>query len=656
MRLPIIDRLRCTTVLALVAASAQAGIAAPTLDPLFQDHAVLQRGQQIVVRGTSAPGATIQVTLAGQHAEAHADDAARWQATLPPLGAGGPYDLEARDAAGGSAIARDVLIGDVWLCSGQSNMEMQVRRVSNLETEIGASANSQVRLLHIERSSSVVPLTEFTPPVHWLVAGPRTVDNFSAACYFFGREIEHSEGVPVGLIDSSWGGSIIQAWMSAASLRQHDGSRDGIAELEAYARDPAAAAARWQDRVEQWWRERDPAAIGPAAWSTSSFDDQAWPVMRPAGWWENSGVAELKDFDGIVWFRTSVSVTAAQAAAKAMLDLGPIDDIDTTWVNGVRVGSGDAWDQPRFYPLAAGTLHEGSNIIAVRVLDTGGGGGMWGPPEQKLLRFADGGVVPVGPSWHFRVAGQLARIGVPPHSPWTPAIGLTTLYNGMIHPLAGFGLRGVLWYQGEANAGDAAEYAQLLPLFFQDWRREFNAQLPVLVVQLADFGPARSAPADSSWAALRESQRRVVDADAHAGLAVTIDIGDRFDIHPTNKQEVGHRLALLARHRVYGEDLEDSGPEPTGATQQTGRVTVEYAHAKGGLVVQGSNRPAGFEICEGANHCRYSDAVVAGTRVVLRGVKASPHAHLRYAWSDSPLCNLYNAAGLPAVPFDVPIR
>src|SRR5258708_10920575 len=323
MRLPIIDRLRCTTVVARVVARGQAGSAAPTLDPLCQDHAVLQRGELIVVRGTSAPGATIQVTLAGQHAEAHADDAARWQATLPPLGAGGPYDLEARDAAGGSAIARDVLIGDVWLCSGQSNMEMQVRRVSNLETEIGASANSQVRLLHIERSSSVVPLTEFTPPVHWLVAGPRTVDNFSAACYFFGREIEHSEGVPVGLIDSSWVGSIIQAWMSAASLRQHDGSRDWIADLEAYARDPAAAAARWQDRVEQWWRERDPAAIGPAAWSTSSFDDQAWPVMRPAGWLEHSGAAGVKDFGCLVWLRTPLPGTPPHAPAPPCLPPSP---------------------------------------------------------------------------------------------------------------------------------------------------------------------------------------------------------------------------------------------------------------------------------------------------------------------------------------------
>ena len=650
------NRLRGTAFVVIVAVSARAGAAAPTLDPLFQDHAVLQRDHVIVVGGTAAPGAIIRASLAGQHAEGQADGAGRWRATLPPLGAGGPFDLEVRDAAGGSTIARDLLIGDVWLCSGQSNMEMQVRRVANLESEIGASTNSRIRLLHVERDSRVEPVTQFTQPVHWLVAGPGAVDNFSAVCFFFGREIEHSEDVPVGLIDSSWGGSIIEAWMSAASLRQNAASRVGIEVLEGYARDPAAAELHWQTRMDEWWQARDRAAIGPASWSAASFDDRAWPEMRPVGIWENSGVEELKNFDGMVWFRTAVIVTAAQAAGGAMLELGPIDDIDATWVNGVRVGSGEAWDQPRRYPLAAGALHEGSNIIAVRVLDTGGGGGMWGPPEEKRLHFADGSVVPVGPGWHFRIAGSLPQIGVPPHPPWTSASGLTTLYNGMIHPLAGLGLRGVLWYQGEANAGDAAEYAQLLPLFLQDWRREFNAELPVLVVQLANYGPASPAPAESAWAALRESQRRVVDSDAHAGLAVTIDIGDRFDIHPTNKQEVGHRLALLARHRVYGEHLEDFGPEPASATQQADRVTVEYTHARGGLIVQGSNRPAGFEICDSANRCRFVDAVVAGTRIVLRGVRRRPHSHLRYAWSDSPVCNLYNAAGLPAVPFDIPIR
>lgn len=649
------EQFNCTMALVLLAASAQAGAAGPTLDSQFQDHAVLQRDHVIVVGGAATPGTAIKLSLAGQHAEGEADGAGRWQATLPPLKAGGPYDLEVRDASGAGTIAHDVLIGDVWLCSGQSNMEMQVRRVSNLETEISASANSRVRMLHVDRNSSSAPLTQFVPPVVWRVAGPGTVNDFSAACFFFGREIEHNENVPVGLIDSSWGGSIIQAWISAASLRTHAGSRDGVDALDAYARNPAAAAARWQENMDQWWQARDPAAVGPASWSTPGFDDKAWPEMRPAGIWENSGVEELKYFDGMVWFRTVVSVSAARAREAATLELGPIDDIDTTWVNGVRVGSGEAWDQPRLYTIAAGTLHEGNNVVAVRVLDTGGGGGMWGPPEQKLLRFADGSVVRVGPSWRYRIAGTLVQVGLPPHSPWTPAIGLTTLYNGMIHPLAGLGLRGVLWYQGEANTADAAEYAQLLPLFFQDWRREFNAELPVLVVQLANFGPARSGPADSAWAALRESQRRVVDADAHAGLAVTIDIGDRFDIHPTNKQEVGHRLALLARHRVYGEQLEDSGPTPASARREGDRVIVEYAHATGGLIVQGSNRPAGFEICDGANHCRFIDAMATGTRVVLRADKLPPHAHLRYGWSESPVCNLYNTAGLPAAPFDIPI-
>jgi len=433
------------------------------------------------------------------------------------------------------------------------------------------------------------------------------------------------------------------------------GYSDGLEALDLYQHDQAAAAAHWQQRIAQWWQAR-PAAAGSMAWTQASFDDAAWPLMRLGGIWEELGIPALQNFDGVVWFRSTLTLDEAQARSASALELGPIDDMDTTWINGQEIGSTDGWDTPRHYALPPGTLHAGVNEISVRVFDGGGGGGLYGTAQQRRVLLSDGSRVPLADQWHYRIAGTLGEVGTPPHPPWQPAVGLTTLYNGMIHPLAGLALRGVLWYQGEANVGEPQEYAALLPLFMQDWRARFGADLPMLIVQLANFGPASAHPAASAWASLRNEQRRAVVADAHAGLAVTIDIGDRYDIHPTNKQEVGHRLALLARHRVYGEALEDSGPTPVHARREGKGLRIEFAHAEGGLVVSGANRPSGFELCVRGAACRYVDASARGNAVWLEASAPAAPATLRYAWGDSPQCNLYNQAGLPAVPFEIDIE
>ena len=635
-------------------AAAAAG-SAPALAPQYTDHAVLQRDQPIVLTGTATPGIALDVGLGGQQVRTLADASGRWQAQLPAMPADGPVNITVRDAAGRSVAAQDVYIGDVWLCSGQSNMEMPVRRVANLETEVANGSNANVRLLQIGRHSADAPRRDFEFAPSWQVATPATVRDFSAACFFFGRDIEHTQRVSVGLVDDSWGGSSIQAWMSPGALHRLGGYDEPLALLARHDRDPAAAEAGWQAVVDKWWQGRPAAAIGLPEFSDPQFDDSGWSTMRVSGDWEDSGIPALSNFDGVVWFRSTVQLSAAQAAQSAHLQIGAVDDADTTWINGRRVGGFEGWDVPRNYALPSGVLHAGSNLIAVRVLDSGGGGGMWSPPEARRLVFADGSSVPLALEWRYDIAGDLAAVGALPHAPWLPAIGSTTLYNGMIAPLGPMGLRGMLWYQGEANVADAGEYARLLPALMADWRVQFGAELPFYIVQLAGYGAAVPGPVESGWAALRDVQRRVAENDAHSGLASAIDIGDRYDIHPTNKQEVGRRLALLARHRVYGEALEDSGPAVRSAQRRGDRIVISFAHADGGLHVLASNRPVGFELCSAPRHCRYVDARVAGESVVLDERGGARALRVRYAWAGSPVANLVNAAGLPASPFELAI-
>jgi sialate O-acetylesterase len=638
--------------LAILAAALVGGPAAagPLLNPVFQDHAVLQRDRPIAVWGEAAPGAAVEVELDAARASAVASADGRWRAALPAHPAGGPFTLTARSGGQSQSLA-DLLVGDVWLCSGQSNMEYPLARVTNGPTEVANSGDASLRVLKISRRSRPTPEAALAAADRWAVATPQTTPDFSAACYFLGRQLRRTQGVPVGLIDASWGGSIIQDWLSRDALVALGGYAEGLSILADYARSPSEGLARWGADQERWAQKTQPET---AAFRQPDFDDHAWPALSPSGFWEDAGVPALAGFDGVVWFRTEVTLTAAQARQPATLSLGPVDDMDATFVNGRQVGALAGWDAPRDYPVPPGTLKPGRNIIAMRVVDTGGGGGLWGPVDAKRLRFADGSAVQLGPQWRYRIGRPIAEIGPPPNMPWLGANGLSTLYGGMIAPLAPYGLKGAAWYQGEANVGEPAEYARLLPALMADWRARFaTPDLTFLVVQLADFGPPSTGPQDTAWARLRETQRKVVAADPRAGLAVTIDIGDPSDIHPTNKQEVGRRLALLARRIAYGEPLAAAGPQPLGASRRGAAVVVHYA--PGGLAVRSSTHPVGFELCDAARRCQYADARVEGSDVVVEGGPAQP-AFVRYAWADSPVVNLYDGQGLPAVPFESAVQ
>ncbi len=641
-------------VAAVVAMPAAARETTGLLHPLFRDHAVLQRDRPIAVWGHAGPGQPVSVTFAGQAVSTRADAAGGWKATLPPVAAGGPHTLEV-NAGTRREMVRDVLVGDVWLCSGQSNMELPVWRSLNAASEIAAATMPRIRLFTVPQHAAAQAQETFNDSTAWTSATPDAVRDFSATCFYFARELQRTVDVPMGLIEAAWGGSRIEAWTSVGALRGQGGLDEALDILARSARDPLEARAAWGRYWQHWWATREGTLPGDAPWRADA-DDRGWSCAPATlGAWERWNEPALAGYNGMVWYRTQVMLSAEQAARGATLELASADEVDVTWVNGVAVGSQYGAGERR-YPLPRGLLKAGSNVIAVNVLDTYGEGGLVGPATAYGLQFDDGKRVALQGPWKYRVApGQQA----PPFAPWQAATGLSTLYNGMIAPLGGFGLRGMLWYQGESNTGDGAAYAARLRALRDDWRRQFGARTPLLLVQLASYGQPPVAPADSGWAQVREAQRRVAAEDARSGLAIAIDIGDAYDIHPPNKQELGRRLARVARHVVYGEqDLAPSGPRAVTAVRTPAGVAIAFEDVEGALTATGALRPIGFELCEtrgDTGHCDYGHAELDRRRILLRGPRSTHATHVRYCWADGPVCTLRDRSGAPAGPFELPI-
>ena len=640
-------------------------VAATLLHPVFQDHVVLQRDKPINVWGEAQPRESLSVSLNGRTVSAQADERGRWHATLPAVPAGGPHELAVRAQSGQSQTVNDVLVGDVWLCSGQSNMVLQVHRALDSRSEIANSANDAIRMMTVPETTSPRRLDQFMQPVTWQVASPSTVPDFSAACFYFARELRKTVDVPMGLIVAAWGGSRIQTWMSEAALRAVPGNNDALDVLALYTQRPAAAHARWGAMWEAWWLQRTQGRRETAPWTIKPTGE--WRIApRGLGFWEQWGVPELASYDGMLWYRTTVKLSAQQAEQQAVLSLGRVDEMDQSWINGRPIGSvpgaSQADSEPligpgpgRTYRLPRGTLQPGENVIVVNVLDTYALGGLAGPAEDRALRFSDGSNVPLDNEWRYQIPP--AGIAEPPRPPWDPTRGLGALYNAMIAPLGDLSIRGVAWYQGEANTTTSATYQDLLTRFMADWRGKFGAETPFLIVQLANYGQPPTAPVESGWAEVREAQRLAVAKDPHAGLAIAVDIGERYDIHPSNKQEVARRLARAARRVVYGEQIAPSGPVALNARKDGKNVVVTFSDVADRLITYSADQQIGFELCDrGAGSCRYAKGQIEGNRVILDATAFAAATRVRYCWADSPVCTLFDAARLPAGPFQIEVQ
>lgn len=623
------------------------------LADVFTDHAVLQQGRPIAVWGVGRPGDRVTVSLAGDRAETQVQGDGRWALALPARPAGGPYSLSIQGGGGERQDLTDILIGDVWLCSGQSNMEWPVRSSADAEREIAGAARPTLRLLNIQRKDSPAPVSDLVSDAGWRTAGPDSVADFSAACFFFGRDLQAARPGPIGLINASWGGSVARAWISAEGLRGLGGYEQSLDLVARRTTDPAEAQRLWDGQMEAWWRQHDPGLSTSSAWASPEAADQDWARIKVPGRWEDSGVEALSAFDGLVWFRRDFEIPAAAAGLPATLALGMIDDWDTVWINGQRVGQTQGWRTERLYGVPARLLRAGRNRIAVRVLDGGASGGfIGGAPLAFDLESST--AIPLSGEWTYRIGAPLRDLGPLPETPWLGAHGTTVLFNGMIAPLMPYGLKGVAWYQGESDQKAPEAYARLLPTLMADWRRAFDQDLPFLVVQLAGFGATHDTPTASPFAEIREVQRRTVAEDANSALIVTSDIGDAQSIHPLNKQEVGRRLALAARALVYGEPIEASGPVVRDARAEPSLIRVRFGAERANLRTADAGEPIGFQICLDTGDCHRARAKIVGEDVVLPA--AERVSTIRYCWDDLPLCNLTNSTGLPASPFQILVR
>lgn len=620
------------------------------LHPLFSDDAVLQRDRPIEVYGEAAPGAAVAVTLGRVSAEARADADGRWSARLPALGAGGPYELTAT-ANGETMTARDVLLGDVFFCSGQSNMAFSQRQAQGAAADARSAADAGLRHFNVPAAASLTPQRSLPGNPRWIVASPETVGGFSAVCYYFARELKKTVNVPIGLVTAAYGGARLRNFTSEETLRELGLETEDLDILDLYRRNPAEATRRWGANWESWWTAARPGDGRP--W-TAGYDDRSWATAPPGlGAWALWTGTNPDGFIGQMWMRTTVTLTPEQAAKPgAVVDLGSVNQEDETWVNGTYAGASSFGSRTR-YALQPGVLKAGVNVIATNIYCGWRDCGLRGPADARAIRFADGTSVPLGNPWKYAEVPE-GMIG--PRLPWGSVHGMTQHYNAMVAPLGAYTFRGAVWYQGESDVHFPGRYyTATLRGMMAERRRQFeDSDLPFLLVQLPGYGPAATQPAPSTWASLREAQRQAVLADRYAAIAVTVDIGDPADLHPTNKREVGRRLSIAARHLIYGERIPPSGPVVDGARRRGSEVVVSFRDVTGALTMR-SGGPSGFERCgDTPASCRPAVARVDRRAVTLSDARGA--TRVRYAWGGSPACPLTDASGLPAGPFEIEIR
>jgi len=628
---------------------------APFFADIFTENAVLQRDKPIPIWGHGNVNGSVSVTLGEVTRSFDVDEAGNWRGELPPAPKGGPYSLSVVSDTGETKLD-NIMIGDVFLCSGQSNMEFPLRLAAGSWSELDLPVQNNLRFITIARNPAPTAQTMLLNQPKWQVAGPQTRGNASAVCYYMAKSISQSQNVAVGMIHSSWGGSQIQAWMNEEVLRGFTAYSDGLDELRQSVEHPEMISTNQKTKIERGWDGLN--ANLKMNWAAIELEDSNWNNIDVNAIWENSNIQEMVDFDGAVWYRTHVNLTREDAAIAnrngARLIIGTIDDSDITFINGQKIGSTDGWDTPRNYIVPRNVFRAGDNVISVLVLDTGGGGGLYGA-EPRSIVIERGRTIVLNNVWLSKSLTGLASFPNSRIVPWGGANGLTTLHNGMIAPIAPYGLAGIAWYQGETNAGNAREYRELLPAMINQWRSDFkNPNLPFFIVQLSSFGRANTSAGRSNWGELRESQRQVAANMTNVAMVVSIDIGDRIDIHPAQKAVVGTRLANSARRLIYHENAPLS-PQPVRAFFQGQDIVIEFSETINGLKTYSSNFATGFEVCNSANDCQFTLARANGSQIILAGAATEQTRVVRYGWADTTYGNVFNSADLPLGTFEIAV-
>lgn len=632
-----------------------------SLNPLFTDNMVFQRNLKIPVWGKSEPGGEVVVTLNGQKKKGVADENGNWKVELSPVAAGGPYELVISGAE--EYKIKSVMVGEVWICSGQSNMEMPVNmkwgKINNAEEEVANANYPNIRLLMVNKVMATKPQDNFKS-AGWKECSPETVPSFSAVAYLFGRKLYKELNVPIGLIETAWGGTVVEAWTSAKTLKsineyvyEIDALNMGLFEKNKIKKSYNKEQKAWVNEVQG---ELKKSGILSRGYNKYGYDSKKWKTLDVPKTWESQNI----NFDGVMWVKKEITIPQSWKGKDLLLSLGAINDYDITWFNGKLVGSMPNVAMQRRYDIPKELVKVGKNEITVMILDIGNNGGIYGDPKNTVIGYSKKATISLAGKWKYKKDKfDLNSISHPPMWDVSAAQNRpTVLYNAMINPLLPYGIRGAIWYQGESNAGRAMQYRKLFKALINDWRDAWGqGNFPFIFVQLANFMKRSNVPTDDSWAHLREAQTMALELP-NTGMAVTIDIGNARDIHPKNKQEVGRRLALNALAKVYGENIPYSGPMYKSMKKEGSKLRLQFTNTDKGLKIKGGKQLKGFAIAGKDKKFVWAKAKIVhstlsgdGDEVIVWSPKIKHPVAVRYAWASNPLCNLYNSADLPASPF-----
>ena len=626
-----------------------AAVADVKLPAIFGDHMVLQQKAPVQVWGWADPGEQVSVKGSWQWfaATTQAGPDGTWSVTIKTPKAGSAVSLTVKGR--NQIVLNDVLPGEVWICSGQSNMEW---RMNMLGTEVGKrdiekADDPRIRLFTVKQTIATTPKDDIEG--RWQVCSPETVGDFSATGYYVGRSLRDTLDVPIGLISTNWGGTKAEAWTSPDGLKPFEQFSGEIEMLSAPEKSEAEQKQASEQRLLNWENRIGSNDLGIREKGYApTFDDSGWAtVTLPL----KGSQMELADIDGIVWYRRTLTLPPSWSRHDLELHLGPIDDIDTVWVNGTRIGTTTIWYQNRVYRLPASILKTGANTIVVRAIDTGGEGGFTGtredlrigPPEAAATTCAA-----IAGNWKYKLSREGAVTAVPVDPSQINQNTSTVLYNGMIAPLLPFRIAGAIWYQGESNCYDPILYRTLFPAMITDWRQKWGqGDFPFYYVQIAPY----QYDAHTISQAIREAQMMTLDAVRNVGMAVTMDIGEENDIHPRNKQDVGDRLARWALVKTYKKKgIAWSGPLYKSMTAENGKIRITFDYADDGLVAAGGEL-SDFMIAGEDRKFVPAKAVIDGDTVVVSCKTVANPVAVRYGWSNWVKGTLFNKAGLPASSF-----
>ncbi len=641
----IITKKLLTAISIFVLTAYQTNIAEVKLPKLISDGMVLQRDIPVKIWGWASPGENVKIDFRGEKYSCTADEQGKWMIGLAEMKAGGPFDMEITGT--NKIVLKNIFIGEVWICSGQSNMQTPMSRLKDLYSdEIASSENSYIRYFTVPQQYDFNKQLDDVAGGKWETPNPNSVLSFAAIPYFFGRNIHEKYNVPVGIINASVGGTPIESWMSEDVLKEFPSPMEILNKYKDsnYINGIIAGDKK---RNDDWYAElmnKDLGYSGSINWYSPLLNTADWPTMTIPSFWDEEG---LENINGAVWFRKVFEVPASMAGKQARLNLGTIVDSDSVFVNGKFVGTTSYQYPPRVYQIPSGVLKEGKNIIVVRIVNNIGRGGFI--KEKPYNVVVDDQTIDLKGEWNYKVGAVMKPLFGPTFIHYGPA----GLFNGMIAPCMNFAIKGILWYQGESNTSRAAEYQKMFPVMINDWRKKWDlGTLPFIYAQLPNFMKAISEPSESQWAELREAQLKTLFLE-NTGMNVNIDVGEWNDIHPLRKKNVADRLFLLARKIAYGEcHVVASGPIYESMETDGNKIILSFDHVGSGLTSKDGKELKHFAIAGADKKFVWAQAVIEDDKVIVWNDEIKNPVAVRYAWADNPeAVNFYNKEDLPASPF-----